>query len=127
MPSVAESLAAIDETEAQRARHIGTKAAKQKFRASLAWRRLRFAVLAANATRNGGTARCELCGNAGTPGASLHVDHIEAVSKNWARRLDRTNCQVLCGDCNVGKLDGPAADFRPAPVAEEKADCPCFK
>lgn len=115
MPSVAEALEQIQAARAAmdaRRPRKPTKTAKEKFRSSIAWRRTRYAVLAENAKRNGGVARCELCGEAGKPGAALHVDHIEAVSKNWARRLDRTNLQVLCPDCNVGKLDGPAADFR---------------
>jgi len=115
MVTLDELSAAIDADEAERERRAALKPRrdqKQRFRASLAWRRLRYAVLAENATRNGGTARCELCGHAGTPAAPLHVDHVEAVSKNWARRFDRTNLQTLCADCNVGKLDGPAQDFR---------------
>ena len=50
-------------------------------------------------------------------GKPLHVDHIEAVSKNWARRFDKENLQVMCEDCNIGKLNGPAADFRPTELA----------
>src|SRR5262245_29697522 len=73
-----------------------SRKAKQEFRSSLAWRRVRYAVLAESAARNGGTARCELCGRAGMPEAPLHVDHVEAVSKNWSRRFDRTNLQVMC-------------------------------
>lgn len=86
------------------------------FYASVAWRRMRYAVLAANAGRNDGVARCELCGTAAAAGSPLHVDHIEPLSRAWARRLDRTNLQVLCGNCNGGKLAGPAQDFRPAEV-----------
>ncbi|HUB48349.1 MAG TPA: HNH endonuclease signature motif containing protein [Acetobacteraceae bacterium] len=115
MVSVAEFAEFIASEEVARAARRAakpTKDAKAAFRSSIAWRRLRYAALAENAAKNNGTARCELCGKAGTPDASLHVDHVEAVSKNWARRLDRTNLQVLCEDCNVGKLDGPAADFR---------------
>lgn len=115
MVSAAEFTAALAaEREAREARRAAKpgKTAKEKFRSSIAWRRTRFAVLAENAKRNGGTARCELCGEAGKPGAALHVDHIEAVSRNWSRRLDKSNLQVLCADCNVGKLAGPARDFR---------------
>lgn len=115
MASVAEAVAAAREThEAREQRRAArpTKDAKAKFRSSLGWRRTRYAVLAENAKRHDGTARCELCGATAAPGAALHVDHIEAVSKNWSRRLDKTNLQVLCPDCNIGKLAGPAQDFR---------------
>ncbi len=69
------------------------KDAKAAFRSSIAWRRTRYGVLAANAARHGGVAQCELCGARAAPGAPLHCDHVEAVSKNWARRLDPTNLQ----------------------------------
>ncbi len=73
---------------------------------------MRYKILAENATKNGGVARCELCGSRGEPGRALHVDHIKALSKNWELRCDPENLQVLCESCNVGKLDGPAQDFR---------------
>ncbi len=105
--------AAWEAWNAERAARRPSRAAKREFRSSLAWRRVRFAALAANAERNGGIAKCELCGaTAQSSGAELHADHIEAVSRNWSRRLDPTNVQILCCPCNTGKLDGPAADFR---------------
>jgi 5-methylcytosine-specific restriction endonuclease McrA len=113
--SVAEAAAALQaeaDRAADRVARKGSPAAKKSFRASLAWRRTRYAILAENAARNNGTARCELCGTTAAPGKPLHVDHIEAVSKNWARRFDKSNLQILCQDCNVVKLDGPAVDFR---------------
>jgi hypothetical protein len=100
--------------EAERRARSPSQADKKAFRSSIGWRRVRFAALAANAARNGGTAKCELCGaTAQSSGAPLHADHVEAVSRNWSRRLDPTNIQIMCCDCNTGKLDGPAADFRP--------------
>ena len=120
MTSIWESLAGLAAAESERTARAETKpsrTAKAKFRSSLAWRRARYAALAANAQRNGGTARCELCGAAAAPGKPLHVDHIEAVSKNRARRFDKENLQVMCEDCNIGKLNGPAADFRPTELA----------
>lgn len=84
------------------------------FYASVAWKRLRYRILAENAGRNGGLARCELCSaTAVSSGGPLNVDHIDPLSKCWERRLDPTNLQVLCGPCNHGKLNGPAQDFRP--------------
>ena len=115
MPTAEEVLAGIRAAR-EPAPEKPRRRKSQIFRASIAWRRTRYAVLAASAARHGGVARCELCGAGAAPGAPLHVDHIEAVSKNWARRLDQTNLQVLCPDCNVGKLDGPAADFRAPPT-----------
>lgn len=80
--------------------------AARRFRSSMAWRRMRYAVLA---RANG---RCECCGRRAGPDVVLHVDHIEPISKVWDRRLDPANLQVLCADCNVGKLAGPARDWR---------------
>ena len=34
----------------------------------------------------------------------IHVDHIKPKSKHWDLRLDINNLQVLCEDCNFGKL-----------------------
>ncbi len=113
MVSVAEALTGVVREQRAAAPAADAKAA---FRSSIAWRRMRYAALAENAAKHGGKAECELCGARAAPGAPLHVDHVEAVSKNWGRRLDRMNLQVLCPDCNVGKLDGPARDFRTPPT-----------
>ena len=115
MVSVSESLADIA-LVAARAPTPKPADARRKFRASIAWRRTRYAVLAANAERNGGIARCALCGAKAEPGAPLHVDHVYAIStpEGWEKRLDKSFLQVLCPDCNVGKLNGPARDFRTA-------------
>ena len=113
MVSVAESAAAAakrkrreppPETYADRAK---------RFRASAEWRKLRYTALAANAKRHGGTARCELCGRSRRDGAILHADHIEPLSRNWSRRLDPTNIQIMCDTCNLGKSNRDDADFRP--------------
>jgi 5-methylcytosine-specific restriction endonuclease McrA len=37
----------------------------------------------------------------------LNVDHREAISLAWERRLDPTNLFTLCQACNHGKLAGP--------------------
>ena len=33
----------------------------------------------------------------------IHVDHISPIRKNWERRLDKTNLQILCNTCNWSK------------------------
>jgi 5-methylcytosine-specific restriction endonuclease McrA len=93
---------------------------KTKFYASVPWKRLRYKALAANAARNGGVACCELCGTTAAPGAPLNGDHIEPLSKAWDRRLDPTNVQVLCGDCNHGKSNRDAIDWRPADPEDDR-------
>ena len=109
MVSVAESLAA---TAAARVPVKPRKGRSAEFYASVAWKRLRYRILAECGTRHGGVARCELCGATAAPGSPLNVDHIQPLSKAWARRLDPTNLQVLCGPCNHGKLNLSAEDWR---------------
>jgi 5-methylcytosine-specific restriction endonuclease McrA len=82
------------------------KGRSQRFYASFAWRKLRYRVLAEN---NG---RCQACGRSAVDGVVLNVDHIHPLSKHWERRLDRSNLQVLCGDCNHGKLNYASKDWR---------------
>ena len=116
MPTVASAMAAMAAHRAEMERRAKAKPSgdeKQRFYRSLPWRRMRYAILAENAERNGGVARCELCKAAAAPGAPLNIDHVEPLSRAWGRRLDRSNLQVLCGACNHGKLAGQAKDFRP--------------
>jgi hypothetical protein len=71
-----------------------------------AWRRLRYTVLR---EQNG---CCQLCGRSRKDGVILHVDHIVPLSKDWSKRLDPTNLQVLCADCNLGKSNTDEIDWR---------------
>tara|TARA_S200002703_G_scaffold156919_2_gene163568 strand:- start:276 stop:1130 length:855 start_codon:yes stop_codon:yes gene_type:complete len=43
----------------------------------------------------------------------IHVDHIIPRSIAPHLHLDRDNLQILCGDCNVGKSNRYAVDYRP--------------
>lgn len=75
------------------------------FYSTQAWRAARF-----NALRrcNG---RCQLCGERAGK-YPLHVDHIKPRSLYPARALDPENLQVLCRDCNLGKSNKDATDWR---------------
>lgn len=106
-------------------REAEERAAKRKprgakwFYNTVAWKQLRYKTLAANARRQpDGKPHCELCGEGAGPGRALNVDHIVPLSKDWSRRLDPANCQVMCGDCNHGKLNRDDTDFRPAGAAD---------
>lgn len=81
--------------------------ARNKFYKSLEWRVLRYKFLKES------RGYCSICGRNAKHGAILHVDHIVPLSKDWSRRLDETNLQVLCEDCNIGKLNTDAIDWRP--------------
>jgi hypothetical protein len=45
--------------------------------------------------------RCKMCGAAASDGATLHVDHINPVSKGG--KTTAANLQALCQSCNIGK------------------------
>ena len=59
--------------------------------------------------------RCMMCGmSPKTHGIVVHVDHIKPRSKYPELALDVNNLQVLCEDCNVGKLNRFETDYRPS-------------
>lgn len=45
-------------------------------------------------------------------GVVIHVDHIKPRSKFPELALDVNNLQILCEDCNVGKLNRFETDYR---------------
>jgi 5-methylcytosine-specific restriction endonuclease McrA len=77
----------------------------EEFYASLSWRKIRYQALARSA------GRCECCGATGDK-APLHVDHIKPRSKYPDLALVIANLQVLCADCNIGKLNQDETDWR---------------
>lgn len=72
---------------------------------SFDWKRLRFEVLC----ERGRT--CDCCG-VDSRSAMIHVDHIKPLRKRWDLRLQKSNLQVLCEDCNMGKGSQFETDFR---------------
>ena len=111
MSSIAEILAYHRGQEASRAARSEKKpsaAVKKPFYASQKWRRLRYAALRKNREKHG-QITCEVCNEYTGP---WHVDHIEPVSKNWARRLDPENVQIMCERCNLGKSNTDRIDWR---------------
>lgn len=72
---------------------------------SLEWKKIRYKVL----VKYGG--KCQCCGENGK-NKKIHVDHIKPKSKHWDLRLDINNLQVLCEDCNFGKLHIDQTDWR---------------
>lgn len=46
------------------------------------------------------------------------VDHVRPIAKYWERRLDPTNLQILCDECNMGKGSRLETDFRPVTTEE---------
>lgn len=89
---------------ALRANRRGLQPAEE-FYASLTWKKLRYKVL----QKSGG--KCQCCGTLGAD-SPLHVDHIKPRSKYPDLALEESNLQVLCADCNVGKLNVDETDWR---------------
>jgi len=102
-----------------RAAKAPTVATKDAFYKSWEWRTLRMEVL-----KEHGHA-CQCCGaEPGMKTASgdpvrICVDHIKPLSKFWHLRLDRTNLQVLCDECNQGKGAWDQTDFRKPEAPDE--------
>jgi len=53
--------------------------------------------------------RCTLCGKVLDENGTLHIDHIEPLSKGGTTTVD--NLQILCVYCNIGKYDLSVDDY----------------
>lgn len=114
--------ARVKKDKALLARVKGTKpdaAMKDAFYKSWEWRTLRMEVI-----KEHGRA-CQCCGAApgmrdaaGDP-VRICVDHIKPLSKFWELRLDRSNLQILCDECNQGKGNWDQTDFRKPDAPDE--------
>ncbi len=78
-----------------------------RFYKSRAWRAARYAFLKTQPR----PLRCKCCG-ATAEHARLVVDHVVAIKKDWSRRLDQANLQLLCDDCNLAKASDDSTDWR---------------
>jgi 5-methylcytosine-specific restriction endonuclease McrA len=83
-----------------------THAPIEGFYDSRAWLDLRYRVLA----KYGST--CQCCGASRKTGATMHIDHIKPRSLFPQLELDFDNLQVLCSECNIGKSNIDATDWR---------------
>lgn len=95
--------------ESAREPHVAKKYRKlnriKAFLLGWEWRQLRYEILKERG------ARCELCG-ATAADSRIEVDHIKPISKHWDLRLQKSNLQVLCRDCNQGKSNRHVDDWR---------------
>lgn len=80
---------------------------KQAFYRSRAWKALRYSALRANREKHG-RLTCEACGSTDGP---FHGDHRVPLSKDWSRRLDPSNIQIMCEACNMGKGNTDSIDW----------------
>lgn len=76
------------------------------FYTTRAWLEIRYEAI----RRNDG--KCGACGRGKTDGIILHVDHIKPRSKFPKLELDVDNLQILCEQCNLGKGNRDATDWR---------------
>ncbi len=78
----------------------------KEFYASWEWKEARYQVLKARGRL------CECCGAGPSTGAVIVVDHVKPLRKYWHLRTDKSNLQVLCNDCNMGKGSWDETDWR---------------
>jgi 5-methylcytosine-specific restriction endonuclease McrA len=84
-----------------------TKEKAKNFYQSQEWRILRVQIIEEQ------FGECQMCGRSYKKnGVTIHVDHIVPLSIDWSRRLDKSNLQLLCEDCNMGKSNHYSTDWR---------------
>lgn len=81
-------------------------ASSPNFYNSREWREVRYEVL-----REYG-AQCQCCGRTAKDGCVMHVDHIKPRYFHPHLALEKSNLQILCDDCNIGKGARDATDWR---------------
>lgn len=88
------------------------------FYSSRAWKILRYQAFEKHGNK------CQCCGTSPSLGAVLHVDHIKPKSTHSHLALDLNNLQILCSDCNIGKINQFDTDWRNEIEHDEAlADC----
>ena len=83
-----------------------TQEERQAFYSSPEWRRLRYRAI----VLHGG--KCQACGRSAKDGIVIHVDHIKPIYRFPHLKLEITNLQILCEDCNMGKGAWDDTDWR---------------
>lgn len=82
------------------------KRTKKDFLNSREWKILRYQAFEKYGNR------CQCCGATPADGVKMHVDHIKPKSTHPDIALDLNNLQILCEDCNVGKINQWDTDWR---------------
>ena len=76
---------------------------------------IKFSVVRENLEKNNGRICCEVCRKELKSINEGHFDHIEAYAKGG--KSIKSNCQILCSECNLKKNDKELVDF----ILDEKA------
>jgi 5-methylcytosine-specific restriction endonuclease McrA len=110
----------VNKKLAKRIREKAKEAAQadiDNFYHSWDWSQLRYKALQAYGRS------CQCCGASQgdvTPQGNkvrIVVDHIRPVRKHWNLRLEISNLQILCNECNMGKASHDETDYRPKPAS----------
>jgi len=80
---------------------------KKDFYSSRLWKILRYQAFEKYGNK------CQCCGGTPKDDLTMHVDHVKPRSTNPELELDINNLQVLCEDCNVGKLNQWDTHWKP--------------
>ena len=85
---------------------IVCKSTKKDFYSSRAWKILRYQAFEKYGNR------CQCCGARPDDYITLHVDHVKPKSTHPELALDLNNMQILCEDCNIGKINQFQTDWK---------------
>src|SRR5262245_42935934 len=97
-------------------RHVSKATARiAAFYASWEWKQLSYE------TKRARGRKCECCG-ACAPAVRIVTDHIKPIRRHWELRLEPSNLQVLCDDCNRGKASRDQTDWRSSEGVERTVD-----
>jgi 5-methylcytosine-specific restriction endonuclease McrA len=111
MTSVIEVLEAVEVANRQRAARSERSDKYKRFYSSRVWRASRYQWL----LKQPRPLRCACCG-ATSRDTRLAVDHIVPIKKDFSRRLDPLNYQLLCASgalaCNLAKGSSDETDWR---------------
>lgn len=97
----------IDKSDGSKRVIVNRCKTMKDFYSSRAWKILRYQAF--EKYKN----KCCCCGATPEDGLSMHVDHILPRSTHPQSALDLNNLQILCEDCNVGKINQWDTDWRP--------------
>jgi len=91
-------------------RPVSQSAPSQKaiddFYESWEWKRLRYDFIKSKQRK------CMCCNTSAEDGVKIVVDHRWPIRHHWQLRLDGSNLQLLCDDCNRGKGSRDTTDWR---------------
>lgn len=101
----APKITVIKPPPAQPASRDKSELSIKKFYDSWQWKRCRYEFLKLKERK------CLCCGASAKDGAKVVVDHIKPIRKFWKLRLEPSNLQILCDDCNMGKGSHDMTDW----------------